>query len=206
MKNRIISLEKKKEKMSLEPNQRSINNKTQTNYNRLVQQGRVFISKLTEGELATSFDVLNERTPVALQSFIAFECNENNKSFKTAEAIRSAFKQYFHDKFHCQGDCWRKDSDNQWIGNPVYDQQFTSFMDNLRSGYESFRSSSPSVPMTYYDLSVIMKHLQDPKYIDQYDTSVNLLFQAFAATAFTLWARYVIHTLRLQFFNFAIDN
>jgi hypothetical protein len=49
----------------------------------------------TGSDIAASFDIIGEVTPKALHAFVVYKCEILDNSYKTAEAIRSAFKHYF---------------------------------------------------------------------------------------------------------------
>jgi hypothetical protein len=78
-------------------------------YKRSVKEGKAWIvewvngMKAAEGvdnsiqveALACAFDIIREETPKALYAFVVYKCEIMETSYKTAEAIRSAFKHYF---------------------------------------------------------------------------------------------------------------
>jgi hypothetical protein len=83
---------------------------TSEGYKRYVKEGKEWLKKwameIKEGklspeeswmssELSSSFDVIGEATPKALHAFVVYKCEVLDTSYKTAEAIRSAFKHYF---------------------------------------------------------------------------------------------------------------
>lgn len=45
--------------------------------------------------LALAFDNISEYTPKALHAFVVYKCEIEGCSYKTAEGIRSAFKNFF---------------------------------------------------------------------------------------------------------------
>jgi hypothetical protein len=49
----------------------------------------------TGSDIAASFDIIGEVTPKALHAFVVYKCEILDNSYKTVEAIRSAFKHYF---------------------------------------------------------------------------------------------------------------
>jgi hypothetical protein len=49
----------------------------------------------TGSDIAVAFDIIGEVTPKALHAFVVYKCEVLDNSYKTAEAIRSAFKHYF---------------------------------------------------------------------------------------------------------------
>ncbi|KAF7966108.1 hypothetical protein HWV62_40004 [Athelia sp. TMB] len=83
---------------------------TSESYKRYVKEGREWVLRYSqqlgdsadssEGswdikELASAFDVIGDVTPKALHAFVVYKCEVLENSYKTAEAIRSAFKHYF---------------------------------------------------------------------------------------------------------------
>lgn len=82
-------------------------------YKRYVREGKEWVTKWAEGmdepedviqglgeglvgdELASAFDVIREATPKALHAFVVYKCVIMENSYKTAEGIHSAFKNYF---------------------------------------------------------------------------------------------------------------
>jgi hypothetical protein len=78
-------------------------------YKRAVKEGKTWLAGWVDGmkdgggldngmdatELAASFDVISGATPKALHAFVVYKCEVMENSYKTAEAIRSAFKHYF---------------------------------------------------------------------------------------------------------------
>jgi hypothetical protein len=77
-------------------------------YKRSVKEGKAWVaewaagmeSTVTDGYgevagLAAAFDIIGEATPKALHAFVVYKCEIMENSYKTAEAIRSAFKHYF---------------------------------------------------------------------------------------------------------------
>ncbi|ORZ12510.1 hypothetical protein BCR41DRAFT_423150 [Lobosporangium transversale] len=157
--------------------------KTKTSYSGHVERGKRYALTMG-GEYSAAFDELSEVTPIVLLAFVAFKCDQNSLSYKTAEGIRSSFKQYFKDQFKCQG-------------NPVYDQSFEDYMLSLKKRDGRNGQSKQSLAMSYKDLSKLMEHLQKPDVIAKYGEGLCLFFQAFAATGFTLWTRNE-ELLRLQ--------
>ncbi|KAF7971898.1 hypothetical protein HWV62_35312 [Athelia sp. TMB] len=84
---------------------------TQAGYKRSVKEAKAFaerqagemeaaelaggVREYDPGEWATAFDVIGEVTPKVLHAFVVYKCEVLENSYKTAEAIRSAFKHYF---------------------------------------------------------------------------------------------------------------
>lgn len=163
--------------------------KTTSNYKTYIERGKKYASN-SGPEVANVFDSITSITPVILRAFVSHKCNENGLSYKTAEGIRSAFKRYFQETFSCQGNHWTYDND-KWNGNPVFDRAFCDFMTSLKNRDGRERVSKKSLPMTYQGLSKLMQHLQDSKTIAQHGEGFCLFFQAFSATSFTLWTRYI---------------
>jgi hypothetical protein len=77
-------------------------------YKRSVKEGKAWVAEWVKGmqspenensvevsKLASAFDVISEATPKALHAFVVYKCEIMENSYKTAEAIRSAFKHYF---------------------------------------------------------------------------------------------------------------
>jgi hypothetical protein len=171
---------------------------TRVNYDGYIQQGRVFLSTFNRGELATAFDVVDETSPTALLSFVAYKCDHNNASYKTAELIRSAFKQHFRNNLKCLNDQWRQDTNGQWIGNPVSEQTFTNYMTSLKKLYGKTNMTKQSLAMSYKSLSVLMEHFRKPETVNDLGESICLFFRAFAATGFTVWTRYPLLHYRVR--------
>jgi hypothetical protein len=166
---------------------------TRTMYTGHVARGHEYLQNFNNGEFKDAISELSEQTPTAILAFIAFKCEREDKSFKTAEAIRSAFKQYFRDTHRCQGTVWQQESDGRWTGNPVYERTLTNYYTSLKKQYGRENVTRQSLPMSYQDLTVIMLYLQSPgnMFIQSVGKDFCLFFQAFAATGFCLWTRYV---------------
>ncbi|KAF9993511.1 hypothetical protein BGZ79_001792 [Entomortierella chlamydospora] len=169
--------------------------KTRSIYQGHIERGKKYASKFQEMEDA--FDKISHATPMMLRAFVSFQCQENNFSHKTAEGIRSAFKQYFQETFGCQGNTWKCDEDGNWSGNPVFDPPFVEYMASLKNRDGRSGVSKQSLPMSYNDMKGLMDYLQKEDTIDQHTEGLCLLFQAFATTGFTLWTRNE-ELLRLQ--------
>ncbi|KAF9207016.1 hypothetical protein BGZ49_001352 [Haplosporangium sp. Z 27] len=162
--------------------------KTRGNYNGHIERGKKYASEFGP-DMAGAFDSISRITPVVLRAFVSNKCNENGYSYKTAEGIRSAFKKYFEETFGCQGIYWKCDDNGNWEGNPVFEPSFNDFMTSLKNRDGRSGTSKQSLAMSYQDMSKLMKHLQDSGTIAQHGEGLCLLFQAYAATGFTLWTR-----------------
>ena len=173
--------------------------KTKSNYDGQIERGKKHAAEYG-GRFATAFDILDEYTPMMLLIFVCHKCDEKdefdqNKDkglvywHKTAEAIRSAFKQYFEESFGCQGDFWKREESGGFVGNPVFDLEFVNYMKSLKMRDGKARVSKSSLPMSYQDLEKPMVHLQQPTTIAEHGKGVSLFFEAFAATGFTVWTR-----------------
>ena len=84
---------------------------TQENYKRYVREAREWVIGWAAGmqdaagesdqddadraALGLAFDSISEYTPKALHAFVVYKCEITGLSYKTAEGIRSAFKNYF---------------------------------------------------------------------------------------------------------------
>ncbi|KAF9918210.1 hypothetical protein BX616_009928 [Lobosporangium transversale] len=161
--------------------------KTKTSYSGHLERGKKYALSMG-GEYSAAFDELSGATPVVLLAFVAFKCDQSSLSYKTAEGIRSSFKQYFKDQFQCQGNFWRFEN-GRWLGNPVYDQAFEDYMVSLKKRDGRNGQSKQSLAMSYKDLTKLMEHLQEPDVIAKHGEGLCLFFQAFAATGFALWTR-----------------
>jgi hypothetical protein len=164
---------------------------TRIRYDGHVSRGKEYLQNFSNGELKEAFNVLSGQTPTALLAFVAFKCEHSGYSYKTAEGIRSAFKQYFRDTFQCQGEEWRLDFSGQWVGNPVFEQNFTNYLISLKKQYGRENQTRQSVAMSYQDLATIMEYLQKSDTIQELGKNFCVFFQAFAATGFCLWTRYM---------------
>jgi hypothetical protein len=118
---------------------------TRTSYAEQVQRGKEHFKKLNNDELKEAFNGLSEQTQTALLVVIAY---------KTAEAIRSAFKQYFRDTLNCQGDIRRRDMDS---GSG---SQCSNHITTLKKQYGCENQTRQSLPMSYKDLTTITEHPQ----------------------------------------------
>jgi hypothetical protein len=85
---------------------------TSDSYKRYVKEGKEWVKKWateidgsrsdeavgerwTGSDISAAFDDIGEATPKALHAFVVYKCEVLDNSYKTAEAIRSAFKHYF---------------------------------------------------------------------------------------------------------------
>ncbi|KAF9944455.1 hypothetical protein BGZ70_004632, partial [Mortierella alpina] len=161
---------------------------TKRNYDGDINRGKAFIVGLGDSALKNAFEELSELTPTALRVLIASKCETQGCSYKTAEGIRSAFKQYFIDNFACDAHNKVYRCENgKWIGNPIYDKLFVDYMDSLRNQYGKEGGGNQSLPMLYDDLAVLMPHLQDPTTKKDSGVGLCLFLQAFLACGFTLF-------------------
>jgi hypothetical protein len=167
--------------------------RTTAHYKGNIKRAREFLAtQIEEGrlpqEFQTAFDDVKEFTPAALYAFVSYLCNNKQFSYKTAEGIRSAFKNHFDEKGF-KGEDWRETSPGVWQGNPVFEHKFVKLMKSLRNQEGRAGSSRQSLPMLYLDMTKLMAYLQDQKTIDRHGVGACLMFQAFAATGFMLWTR-----------------
>ncbi|KAF9390983.1 hypothetical protein CPB97_007862 [Podila verticillata] len=170
-----------------------------------VDQAQAYAAELGP-DLALSFDTLSDKTALVLRAFVAAMYQEGH-SYGEIEAIRDAMKHYFEDRFRCIGIYWQflPDQDEatvsegridqneergEWIGNPVFDTAFVSLMQELKDQderSEGARQAKRRTAIGYEDITKLMRHLQRPEIIETEGLARCLFFQAFAATAFTLW-------------------
>ncbi|KFH74011.1 hypothetical protein MVEG_01224 [Podila verticillata NRRL 6337] len=159
-----------------------------------------------EPDLALSFDTLSDKTALVLRAFVA-AMYQDGHSYGEIEDIRDAMKHYFEDKFRCIGIYWQflpdeceatidnegldKDEERgEWIGNPVFDTAFVSMMQELKDQderSEGARQAKRRTAIGYEDVTKLMRYFQKPETIKAQGLARCLFFQAFAATAFTLW-------------------
>ncbi|KAG9061244.1 hypothetical protein KI688_007582 [Linnemannia hyalina] len=169
---------------------------TSRSYQGHVKRALEYAAATADPEYKTAFTTISAHTPTVLLAFIASKCEQSGCTFKTAECIRSALKQYFEATFNCQGDTWYCDDLNNWTGNPVFDPTFVKYYKSLnRDGRSGV--SKKSLATSYRDMTKLIGHLQDSTTIEKETEGMCLLFQAFAATGFTLWTRNE-ELLRLQ--------
>ena len=127
-------------------------------------------------------------TPVTLRAYIASKCEESGASFKTAEAIRSAFKRYFRDEFGSQGDLWRKEN-GIWLRNPVFETHLEDYVMSLRKRHGTEAQLNQSLPMHYKDLEKLQRFLESQEAPTKFGKGWVTVMQAFVTTGFTLWTR-----------------
>lgn len=163
-------------------------------------------------EMRTGFDVLSESTPLALRLFTTYKTEVDNCKFKTAEGIRSAFKDYFarcvvlyslhlpsfshmtDSVLGCQGDFWRLNAySGQWEGNPVFEPTYNAYYESLRNRARKTETTNQALPMLPKDLKIIINYLDSQEGKQHFSETKRLYFKAFATTAFTLWTRSFVH-------------
>lgn len=190
---------------------------TRKRYHSTIDQAREYATELGP-DMASAFDELSHKTALVLRAYVAAVCQEGH-SYSETEAIRDAMKQYFEDTFGCRGADWKFVPDRDeysfmdeandeerghWTGNPVFDPVFVSTMQELKAQEErsqGARQAKRRTAIGYEDMAKFMLHLQKPTTIKAEGEGHCLFFQAFAATAFTLWLTYVHCFLRLAFKN-----
>ncbi|KAG0287791.1 hypothetical protein BGZ96_008314 [Linnemannia gamsii] len=106
----------------------------------------------TDPEYKTAFTAISAHTPTVLLAFIASKCEQSGYTFKTAECIRSALKQYFETTFNCQGETWSCDDLNNWTGNPVFDPTFVKYYKSLKTRDGRSGVSKQSLAASYKDM------------------------------------------------------
>ncbi|KAG0079054.1 hypothetical protein BGZ93_003300 [Podila epicladia] len=139
--------------------------KTRVNYKGHVERALKYTSELEDPEWKTALTPLSVHTPTVLLAFIASKCEQSGYSFKTAEGIRSAMKQYFEVTFGCQGDTWHCDELNNWSGNPVFEATFNNYYRSLKNRDGRSGVSKQSLAASYGDMARLMEHLQDERTI-----------------------------------------
>ncbi|KAF9115196.1 hypothetical protein BGX30_006376, partial [Mortierella sp. GBA39] len=107
--------------------------KTRVNYKGHIERALKNACDLEDPEWKTALTAISVHTPTVLLAFIASKCEQSGYSFKTAEGIRSAMKQYFEVTFGCQGDTWNCDEHNNWTGNPVFEATFHNYYRSLKN-------------------------------------------------------------------------
>lgn len=162
---------------------------TSKSYQGHVKRALEYAADTTDPEYKTAFTIISAHTPTVLLAFIASKCEQSGYTFKTAEGIRSALKQYFETTFNCQGETWYCDDLNNWTGNPVFDPTFVKYYKSLKNRDGRSGVSKQSLAASYKDMTRLMRHLDDTTVIERETKGMCLLFQAFAATGFTLWTR-----------------
>jgi len=165
--------------------------KTKTSYKGQVSRALAYTAAATEPGWKEAFTKISSLTPTVLLAYVASKCQGEGVglSYKTAEGIKSGLKHYFRTELGCLGDTWACDKDGNCTGNPVHEATFENYLQSLKSRDGRAGTSRRSLAMTYNDMVSLMTHLQDPKTIGEKTEGVCLLFQAFAATGFTLWTR-----------------
>ena len=136
-------------------------------------------------------------------AYVASKCQGQEGeglSYKTAEGIKSGLKHYFKTELGCLTDSWTCDSDGNCTGNPVHEEAFERYLQSLKNRDGRAGTSRQSLAMSYSDMVMLMEHLQDPVTIAERTEGLCLLFQAFAATGFTLWTR-CLYTLPMLSFS-----
>ncbi|KAF9915729.1 hypothetical protein FBU30_001763 [Linnemannia zychae] len=119
------------------------------------------------------FDSVNSDVPNVLRAFIASKCDpplDSGKkpvSYKTAEAIRSAIKQYFRDEYNCLGPWTVDESTGVCKGNPVDSIPFDNYMKSLknRDGREN-TNKKQSLAMSLRELEALMEYLDKDSVIE----------------------------------------
>ncbi|KAG0027149.1 hypothetical protein BGZ82_009135 [Podila clonocystis] len=106
-------------------------------------------------------------------------------------------RHYFDDHSDSQArttvDGVKIEEPEQWIGNPVFDPALVSLLQELKARSERLEEVPQAKRRTaigYDDMAKLMRHLQKPETIEAEGAGRCLLFQAFAAVAFTLWLTY----------------
>lgn len=168
--------------------------RTKINYTGNIKRANEFlVRQIEEGELTEeyrdAFLSVKACTPSALYIYVSYLCDKKKYTYKTAEGVRSAFKNHFDD-MGFKGDDWKETCPGVWQGNPVFERQFAKLMKSLKHQNGRNGTSKQSLPMLYKDISKLMAHLEDPATIKEHGVGACLMFQAFAATGFTLWTRY----------------
>ncbi|KAK7006849.1 hypothetical protein R3P38DRAFT_2470568, partial [Favolaschia claudopus] len=167
--------------------------RTKNGYANYVKSGKKWLEEWTsEGRLddeilADAFDVIGEHTPLALRALNAYKCEHLERSFASAEGIRSAFKDYFERVCGCQGDFWKYNSHTQkWEGNPVFQSGFKTYYESLKNRHNRTGTATQALPMLPADLKVIMAYLDSDEGAKAFTVTQRLYFKAFASTAFTM--------------------
>ncbi|KAK6966970.1 hypothetical protein R3P38DRAFT_2589936 [Favolaschia claudopus] len=185
--------------------------RTKTGYANYVKSGKKWLEEWTsEGRLedeiaADAFDVIAEHTPLALRALTAYKCEHLERSFASAEGLRSAFKDYFERVCGCQGDFWKYNSHTQkWEGNPVFESGFKTYYESLKNRHNRTGTATQALPMLPADLKVIMTYLDSEEGMKAFTITQRLYFKAFTSTAFTLWTRND-ELVNLQFKDVKLD-
>jgi len=170
--------------------------KTTALYGSHVQRGKAFLADLAKHnglpswppDYHLAFEQPNEASPIALLQFVVNYMNNGDLKYATAEGIRSAFKDHFQN-LGCQGDYWREDGRGGYVGNPVHESEFSNYMTSLRKQDGRLGGRNQSLAISYKDMTALMTYLQKEQTIEENTLPVCLMFEAFAATAFTIWTR-----------------
>ncbi|KAK3833909.1 MAG: hypothetical protein JOS17DRAFT_825815 [Linnemannia elongata] len=161
--------------------------KTKTNYSGQVFRALAYARSFEDPDWQTAFTKISKHTPDVL---LAVEAMETGRvSYKTAEGIKSGLKYYFKNTLGCYGVSWTCDEDGNWTGNPVHDVRFENFLLSLEKRDGRAGTTRQSLAVSYSDMVRLMGHLRDPATIEAQGDAVCKMFQAFAATGFTLWTR-----------------
>lgn len=171
--------------------------KTTNAYKSTVKRGKEFLKSLVDSQQIPeglqdydkAFSKPIEASPIALLQFTVNYLSKADYKYSTAEQIRSSFKDHFRN-LGCQGNYWKDDGNGGYVGNPVFDPTFNDYIKSLKNKDGRIGNRSQSLAMSYKHLSALMLHLQHPATIQKYGKAVCLMFEAFAATAFTIWTRY----------------
>ncbi|KAF9416291.1 hypothetical protein BGZ94_010256 [Podila epigama] len=171
-------------------------NKTRNVYNGYISRGQEFLKSLVQNntlptdppEYDQAFNKTIEASPVALLQFIVHYMAKGACKYATAEGIRNAFEDHFQ-RLGCQGDFWREDGKGGYEGNPVYDSEFSQYMRMLKNKDTQDGTRSRSLAITYDDMALLMTHLQHSETREEHGKDLCVMFEAFAATAFTIWTR-----------------
>ncbi|KII85744.1 hypothetical protein PLICRDRAFT_178074 [Plicaturopsis crispa FD-325 SS-3] len=139
---------------------------------------------------ADALDIIGEHTPTVLRLLTALKCDHQGHSYRTAEGLRSAFKDYFERVHGCQGDYWRyNEYTKKWEGIPVFEGKYKAYYESLKNRDNRTSTTTQALPMLPQDLKVIMDYLDSPQCVSEMPLTKRLYFKAFATTAFCLWTR-----------------
>ncbi|KAK5820671.1 hypothetical protein F5H01DRAFT_404160 [Linnemannia elongata] len=167
--------------------------KTKTSYSGQVSRALAYARSFEDPDWQTAFTKISKHTPEVLLAYVCYKCRSDGDgeglSYKTAEGIKSGMKHYFKNTLGCQDDKWTCDEDGNWTGNPVHDIRFENFLISLKKRDGKAGTSRQSLAVSYSDMVRLMEHLRDPATIEAQGEAVCKMFQAFAATGFTLWTR-----------------
>ncbi|KAF9434139.1 hypothetical protein BGZ76_008512, partial [Entomortierella beljakovae] len=164
--------------------------RTQENYDGHIRRAKDYISQLHDEELKIALDTITKNTVDAMLMFVVYKCETQNTKFATADNIQSAFKYYFQKEFNCQNSPFVFDSKTgEWEGNPTNDIRFVNYIKSLKSREGKVGVHRQSLAMSYNNMERLMTYLKSSEAIEDHGEGTCLYFQAFAATAFTLWTR-----------------